>query len=722
MGKTLVLAEKPSVARDIARVLGCKGKGDGCINGDKYVVTWALGHLVTLADPDAYDDKYKAWRLEDLPMLPEKMKLVTIKQTSKQYRIVSALMKRPDIDKLVIATDAGREGELVARWIMMKAHCKLPAYRLWISSQTDRAIKEGFQNLRSAKEYDNLYYSAQARAEADWLVGLNTTRALTCKYNASLSAGRVQTPTLALIVQREEEIQNFVPKLYYTVKSDFGAFKGTYRDSKGNTRFSDKAFAESLQKSLLGRSYSVTRLEKATKKQNPPAAYDLTELQRDANKKYGYSAKQTLSLMQSLYEYHKVLTYPRTDSRYITDDIVATLPERLRAMAVGPYQASAMRLARGKIETKFIVNNAKVSDHHAIIPTEQSPNLSKLSYEERNIYDLVVRRFMAVLSEPFQYDEVKIEIAADKGSFFAKGKTPVKQGWKEFYGTLDEDEDDDSDDKAQSLPPLKQGQALSLKGIKIAEGKTKPPARYTEATLLSAMENPSKQITDKTLKAVIESTSGLGTPATRADIIEKLFDNFSIERVGKEIHPTAKGKQLVRIVPEDLKSATLTAKWEQQLQNISQGKQSMKKFIGEMREYSTSLVSKVIVSDAQYNHENATKDKCPVCGKYLLEVNGKKGKMLICQDRECGYRKGLTQITNARCPECHKKLELRGEGDKKLFVCKCGYRERLSDFNKRRQDSGANKFDVMNYMKKQQKEEKGKPDNNPMADLLKDFF
>ena len=722
MGKTLVLAEKPSVARDIARVLGCKGKGDGCINGDKYVVTWALGHLVTLADPDAYDDKYKAWRLEDLPMLPEKMKLVTIKQTSKQYRVVSALMKRPDIDKLVIATDAGREGELVARWIMMKAHCKLPAYRLWISSQTDRAIKEGFQNLKSAKEYDNLYYSAQARAEADWLVGLNTTRALTCKYNASLSAGRVQTPTLALIVQREEEIQNFVPKLYYTVKGDFGAFKGTYRDGKGNTRFSDKTFAEGLQKSLLGRSYSVTRLEKATKKQNPPAAYDLTELQRDANKKYGYSAKQTLSLMQSLYEYHKVLTYPRTDSRYITDDIVATLPERLRAMAVGPYQQSAMRLARGKIETKFIVNNAKVSDHHAIIPTEQSPNLQKLSYEERNIYDLVVRRFMAVLSEPFQYDEVKIEIAADKGSFFAKGKTPLKQGWKEFYGTLDEDEDDDSDDKAQSLPPLKQGQALTLKGIKITEGKTKPPARYTEATLLSAMENPSKQITDKTLKAVIESTSGLGTPATRADIIEKLFDNFSIERVGKEIHPTAKGKQLVRIVPEDLKSATLTAKWEQQLQNISQGKQSMKKFIGEMRDYSTSLVSKVIVSDAQYNHENATKDKCPVCGKYLLEVNGKKGKMLICQDRECGYRKGLTQVTNARCPECHKKLELRGEGDKKLFVCKCGYRERLSDFNKRKQDNGANKFDVMNYMKKQQKEEKGKAENNPMADLLKDFF
>ncbi|MGN0447044.1 MAG: DNA topoisomerase III [Acutalibacteraceae bacterium] len=722
MGKTLVLCEKPSVARDIARVLGCKGKGDGCINGDKYVVTWALGHLVTLADPDAYDDKYKAWRLEDLPMLPDKMKLVTIKQTSKQYRVVSALMKRPDIDKLVIATDAGREGELVARWIMQKAHCKLPAYRLWISSQTDRAIKEGFQNLKSAKEYDNLYYSAQARAEADWLVGLNTTRALTCKYNASLSAGRVQTPTLAMIVEREKEIQSFVPKTYYTLQADFGNFKATYRDSKGNTRFSDRAFTEELQKSLMRASYRVTKIDKARKKKAPPAAYDLTELQRDANKKYGYSAKQTLSLMQSLYEYHKVLTYPRTDSRYITDDIVPTLPERLRACAVGQFTAVAMKKSREKLQTKYIVNSAKVTDHHAIIPTEQSPDLGRLSHDERNIYELVVKRFLEVLSEPYEYDEMKVEIDAPKGQFFCKGKTPVTAGWKEYSGNLtDDEEEDDTDDKAQQLPKLTVGQALTLKGMKITEGKTRPPARYTEATLLSAMENPSKQITDKALKAVIAETSGLGTPATRADIIEKLFDNFSIERVGKEIHPTAKGTQLVSIVPEDLRSAVLTAKWEQQLQNISRGKQSMKKFITEMREYSTSLVAKVVASDAKYNHENATKDKCPVCGKYLLEVNGKKGKMLICQDRECGYRKGLTQVTNARCPECHKKLELRGEGDKKLFVCKCGYRERLSDFNKRRQDSGANKFDVMNYMRNQQKQEKGKPDNNPFADLFKDF-
>lgn len=723
MEKTLVLAEKPSVARDIARVLGCHQKGDGCIIGQKYIITWALGHLVTLADPDAYDDKYKRWNLDDLPMLPEKMKLVVIKQTSKQYKAVSALMKRPDVTSLVIATDAGREGELVARWIMMKAHWKKPAYRLWISSQTDKAIKEGFQNLKPAKNYDNLYYSAQARAEADWLVGLNVTRALTCKYNAQLSAGRVQTPTLSLIVQREEEILAFKPKDYYTLQALFKGFNGTFRDGKNNTRFSDKTFVEKIQSEIKGKNATVKKVEKTSKKQAPPAAYDLTELQRDANKKYGYSAKQTLSYMQSLYEYHKVLTYPRTDSRYITDDVVATIPERLRAMAVGPYQQQAMKLARSALQTKYIVNNAKVTDHHAIILTEQSPNLAKLSYEERNIYDLVVRRFMAVLSAAYEYDEVKVQIDIGQHSFYSKGKTAKSLGWKEFYGSAnDEEEDTDLENRSQDLPVLREGMSLEVLNTKIISGKTRPPARYTEATLLSAMENPSKQVEDKNLKAVLQQTSGLGTPATRADIIEKLFDNFSIERVGKEIHPTSKGKQLIKIVPPDLKSAELTAKWEQQLQNISRGTADMKKFIREMREYSTSLVSMVITSNAQYSHDNATKDKCPVCGKYLLEVNGKKGKMLICQDRECGYRKGLTQVTNARCPDCHKKLELRGEGDKKMFVCVCGYRERLSDFNKRKETAGANKFDVMNYMKKQSAEKKKEENDNPMADLLKDLF
>lgn len=719
MSKALVLAEKPSVARDIARVLGAKKNCGGYIEGDKYVITWALGHLVTLADPDAYDEKYKHWQLDDLPMLPQKMKLVVIKQTSKQYKTVSALMARADIDKLIIATDAGREGELVARWIMMKAHCKKDAFRLWISSQTDRAIKEGFNNLKPAKEYDNLYYSAQARAEADWLVGLNVTRALTCKHNAQLSAGRVQTPTLAMIVAREEEILKFKPSDYFSVQAVLKEFNATFRDSKNNTRFSNREFAESVVDLLKNKDAIVSKLEKTSKKTAPPAAYDLTELQRDANKLFGYSAKQTLSIMQSLYETHKVLTYPRTDSRYITDDVVATIPERLRSIAQGSYQKAAMTLYRKPICAKYIVNNAKVTDHHAIIPTEQPANFAKFSHEERNIYDLVVKRFIAVLSPCFEYDEVKVTLDIGGKSFYAKGKIVKSAGWKEIYGTVaSEDEDDETENKSQQLPELKQGMKLPVLNLKIVSGKTRPPARYTEATLLSAMENPSKQISDKKLKAVIETTSGLGTPATRADIIEKLFDNFSIERVGKEIHPTAKGKQLINIVPPDLKSAELTAKWEQQLQDISRGKANMKEFITEMRKYASSLVSMVIASDAHYVHDNMTKEKCPECGKYLLEVNGKKGKMLVCQDRECGYRKGLTQVTNARCPNCHKKMELRGEGDKKSFYCKCGYREKLSDFQKRKDSDGAGKYDVKKYLEKQNKKEES---SNPFADLLKDW-
>ncbi len=720
MGKTLVLTEKPSVARDIARVLGCKSKGEGCIIGPQYIVTWALGHLVTLADPEAYDDRYKRWDMKDLPMLPEKMKLVIIKQSAKQFRNVHVLMKRDDVDSIVIATDAGREGELVARWIMSKAACKKPAKRLWISSQTDKAIREGFQNLRPASEYDNLYYSAQARAEADWLVGINVTRALTCRFNAQLSAGRVQTPTLALIVKREEEIEKFIPKDYYSVRAYFDGFSGIYRDPKGNTRFSDPAFADKILSETKGNKGTIVSMQKEFKHKAPPAAYDLTELQRDANKKYGYSAKQTLSLMQSLYEYHKVLTYPRTDSRYIPKDVVSTLPERLKAVAYGPYREVAWKLLRGTLNTKYIVNDAKVTDHHAIIPTEEAPDESKMSRDEKNIYDLVVRRFLAVLSEPYEYDEVKLTVRVGKHDFYARGTAVRSPGWKALYQNFaEDDEENDPDDTAQNLPNLQQGQTVNVRDVRVLNGKTRPPARYTEATLLTAMEHPTGQVEDRQLRAVLESTSGLGTPATRADIIEKLFSNFSIERNGKEIRPTAKGRQLVRIVPEDLRSATLTAKWEQRLQNISCGKENKQKFIGEMRTYATKLVSDVASSEAVYQHENQTKEKCPDCGRFLLEVNGKKAKMLVCPDRECGYRKGLSQTTNARCPNCMKRMELRGEGEKRLFVCQCGYREKLSDFNKRHEAAGAGKADVAGYMRKQEREQKQSGGYNPFADLMK---
>lgn len=717
MAKTLVLTEKPSVARDIARVMGCKRSGNGCIIGDKYIITWALGHLVTLADPEAYSEKYKSWRMEDLPMLPEKMKLVVIGQTSKQFKAVSALLGSSEIDRVVIATDAGREGELVARWILKKANCRKPLMRLWISSQTDKAIREGFASLKPASQYDNLYYSARSRAEADWLVGLNVTRALTCKHNAQLSAGRVQTPTLAMIVQREEEILKFRPKDYFTVKADFGGFTALYKDSRSQARFFDAADAQSVATAVKGQRGILSEVKKTYKFKAPPAAYDLTELQRDANKKYGYSAKQTLSYMQSLYETHKLLTYPRTDSRYITKDVVATLPERLRAIAVGPYKDAANAVLRMKpLNTKYIVNDAKVTDHHAIIPTEQYVDLNKLSNDERHIYDLVVRRFLAVLSSPYEYDEVQVRVTVGKYNFYAKGQSVKSPGWKALYdSSLTEDDDDTPDMKSQSLPALSQGASAFVKEVRVVSGKTTPPSRYTEATLLTAMENPTGQVDDGKLKDALKSAGGLGTPATRADIIEKLFDSFYVERRGKEIYPTSKGKQLINIVPRELKSAELTAKWEQKLSMIAAGKANDRQFVEEMGKYATSLVSLVKASSSEYKHDNMTREVCPECGKYLLEVNGKKGKMLVCQDRECGYRKSLSVITNARCPECHKKLEMRGEGDKKAFYCVCGYREKLSDFEKRKESAGAGKRDVQNYMKNQNST---KAVSNPFADLL----
>ena len=718
MGKSLVLAEKPSVARDIARVLGCRQNGEGCMIGDRYIVTWALGHLVTLADPEVYNKEYKTWSLEALPMLPPKMQLVVIKETSRQFGIVQGLLKRADVSDIVIATDAGREGELVARWIIVKAGCKKPMKRLWISSQTDKAVRDGFQNLRNADEYFDLFQSAEARSEADWLVGLNVTRALTCKHNASLSAGRVQTPTLAMIVDREQEIKDFVPKEYYNIKAQFTGFSATWTGKDGKTRLFNRDDAEAVLQRVSGKQGVVAEVQKQYKHKAPPAAYDLTELQRDANRKYAYSAKETLSIMQSLYEHHKLLTYPRTDSRYITDDIVPTLPDRLRGVAVGPYRELTAPILKSRpLSTKYIVDNNKVSDHHAIIPTEEPLNLAYLTPEERNVYDLVVRRFLAVLMPAFEYEETKLTVLIGKERFAAKGKMIRSAGWKAAYGQEiaedDEDDDADADVKEQTLPQIQQGSKADIKSCVITSGKTKPPSRYNEATLLTAMENPGGKEMSAEVRAILKTTSGLGTPATRADIIEKLFSSFSIERRGKEIVPTSKGMQLVGLVPKDLRSAELTAKWEQELALISKGKAQKAAFISQMRDYASKLVSSVSSSDAKYTHDNMTREKCPDCGKFLLDVAGKKGKMLVCPDRECGYRKSLSMQTNARCPNCHKKLEMRGEGDKRMFVCICGHRERIADFEKRRTESGASKRDTENYLRNQ-----GKQNNDSGASAL----
>ncbi len=702
MSKTLVLAEKPSVGKELARVLGCRGGGSGFLEGDKYIVTWALGHLVTLADPDAYDKIYEKWDMQTLPMLPQKMKLVVIPESRKQYQVVSGLMKRNDVGELVIATDAGREGELVARWIMQKAGWKGPAKRLWISSQTDKAIKDGFAHLRPAAEYDNLFRSAQARSEADWLVGLNVTRALTCKYNAQLSAGRVQTPTLALIVRREEEIKKFTPREFWGITAKLPDFTATWREEGKNARTFDREKAEVILKKIEGQTAVLTSVEKQRKFTPPPAAYDLTELQRDANKKYAYSAKETLSLMQTLYERHKLLTYPRTDSRYISDDVASTLPERLKSCMVDEYKPLAQSLYRNRpLQTKYLVNNARVTDHHAILPTEEQPELYNLSGSERNIYDLVVRRFLAVLMEPYEYEEVKLTMTIGGETFTARGKRVIHQGWKEAYNKSFELEEEDGDEQEQNLPELQQGQKLPVLSAGLKPGNTSPPTRNTEATLLSAMEHPAAQVSDRNLSKILEETSGLGTPATRADIIEKLFSTFYVERRGKELVPTSKGVQLIELAPEELRSAELTARWEDQLAAIAKGTAKDTDFVKKMRDYATQLVTEVKASDKTYRHDNQTRTPCPDCGKYLLKVKGKRGEMLVCPDRECGYRRSVTQMTNARCPNCHKKMELRGEGEKQMFACACGYREKLSDFKKRRSSAGANKRDVQKYLKNQ---------------------
>ncbi|WP_045576535.1 DNA topoisomerase III, partial [Desulfosporosinus sp. I2] len=711
MGKTLVLTEKPSVGREIAKILHCNQKGNGCFVGSNYVVVWALGHLVTLADPEVYDEKYKTWKMEDLPMLPTKMELVVMKETSKQFGVVKNLMKSPDIADLIIATDAGREGELVARWIIQKAGWRKPIKRLWISSLTERAIKEGFNNLKPGRDYEPLFAAAECRAEADWLIGLNVTRALTCKYNAQLSAGRVQTPTLAMVVAREAEIKQFVPKDYWSINLLGSGFTLRWQDQNGQTRLFDRNKAEELFAKVTGQAGEVIEVRKEAKKELPPLAYDLTELQRDANRKYGFSAKTTSSVMQQLYENHKLVTYPRTDSRHISEDIVSTLPERLKSVALGPYVDLARSILRNKLMiTKRFVDGSKVSDHHAIIPTEQPPTLSRLSSEELKIYDLIVRRFLAVLSPAFEYEQTMVKVKIMGEIFTVKGKVVKLKGWRKVYeghgssSLEDPVEDIDGDgDVEQTLPEIRKGEVLKNLMAKLVLGKTKPPARHTEATLLSAMEHPGKLIEDQTLREAMDQSHGLGTPATRAEIIEKLFNSFYMNRQGKEIIPTSKGIQLISLVPTELKSPELTAKWEQQLTEISKGRANSQVFLKGIRGYATQLVSTVMGSAQSFKHDNLTRNKCPECGKYLLQVKGKKGEMFVCQDRECGYRKGLSQTSNARCPECHKKMEIKGDGDHKLFSCVCGHREKLSAFTKRREaeKGNLNKREVGNYLQNQ---------------------
>lgn len=699
--KTLVIAEKPSVGRDIAGVLQCTRSNQGALEGEKYIVTWALGHLVTLADPEGYDPKYKAWNAEDLPMMPQHFKLVVIKQTHRQFQIVKNHLLRKDVGTVVIATDAGREGELVARWILKIAGNKKPVRRLWISSVTDKAIREGFKNLKDGRAYLNLYAAAEARAEADWLVGMNGTRALTCRYNAQLSCGRVQTPTLALIAAREQEIKSFVPKRFYTLTTVSHGMTWNWQEGKsGSNRSFDKERIQSIAEKAEKDEMLITDVQCSVKKSYSLGLYDLTELQRDANKRFGYSAKETLNIMQRLYENHKVLTYPRTDSRYIGRDVAETLKERLEACAVGPYRKLAGKLLLQPIRTnKSFVDDSKVSDHHAIIPTEQFVQLDHMSSEERKIYDLVVRRFLAVLYPPCEYEQIKLTGSCAGEKWTAGSRMMKEAGWQQVYESEWEEEEDNPLMTVTSMPKLEKGRKDAVMRPKVSEGQTKPPAYYNEGTLLTAMEK-----------------GNLGTVATRADIIDKLFNSFLMEKKDKDIRVTSKGRQLLGLVPEDLKKPELTADWEKKLLAISEGRLKKDSFISEIRGYTEEIVREIAGGEGQFRHENLTNHLCPNCGKRMLSVQGKNSKMLVCQDRSCGYRESVSRKTNARCPKCHKKMEMYGKGEAQTFVCSCGYKEKLSAFQNRRKKEGAgvSKRDVQQYMRRQQKEV-NEPINNAFA-------
>ncbi|WP_039042718.1 DNA topoisomerase III [Sporosarcina sp. ZBG7A] len=721
MSKSLVLAEKPSVARDIARVLGCHKKGNGFLEGDRYIVTWALGHLVTHADPEGYGQEFKEWKMEHLPIIPQPFKLTPIKQTSKQYNAVKAQLRRGEVKDVIIATDAGREGELVARWILELAKNRKPIKRLWISSVTDKAIKDGFANLKDGKAYDNLYEAAAARAEADWVVGINATRALTVKHNAQLSTGRVQTPTLAMIAEREKAIQKFQPKPFWGMQALTEAGRFTWRDSKGQTQVFDETVIDEKMNASEGITEGkIIDLKSTPKSQPAPPLFDLTELQKEAHRRWSWSAKETLSTLQNLYERHKAVTYPRTDSKHLTADMTSTLKDRVKAVEIGPYRKAVNSLLRkGPVKPqKGVINDSKVSDHHAIIPTEESPSLHSLSDKEQRLYDIIVKRFLAVFYPSFQYEQLSAELQAGNEIFTLKGRTVTDEGWKAVYSSDEEEADTDA------LPAMKKGETLQIRAFSRTEGKTKPPARFNEGTLLAAMENPTQFMAgeSKELIKTIGETGGLGTVATRADVIERLFGMFVIEKKGNDIYTTSKGRQLLELVPEDLKSPALTAEWESDLSKIATGKLKKDQFIRTMIDFSKKTIVDIKSDDTKFKHDNVTGKMCPDCGKPMLEVNGKRGKMLVCQDRECGHRQTISTLTNARCPNCKKKLELRGHGDGKIFVCKCGYREKLSSFEKRRaQTTGkkADKRDVQKYLKKQENEE---PENTAMADALKKLF
>ena len=707
--KSLIIAEKPSVGRDIANTLNVNEKRNGYFENNKYIVTWALGHLVTNATPEQYDNNYKEWKLDVLPIIPNKMKTVVISKTRKQFSTVQSLIKNNNVKDIIIATDAGREGELVARLILDKAHNQKPIKRLWISSVTNKAIKDGFNKLQDGRKYDNLYHAALARSEADWIVGINATRALTTKYDAQLSLGRVQTPTIQLVQMRQNEINQFKPQTYFTMKLNAGGLN--FQCTKPQSH-PDKTVFEGIKKEIEGQAATIETITKSHKKSYPQQLFSLTDLQQEAYKRYHLGPKETLNTLQALYERHKLVTYPRTDSNYLTDDMVDTLKDRLQAI-----MATTLKdIAKGQMSQSFsakqrFVNNSKVSDHHAIIPTEVRPDMNQLSQRESKIYMMIAQRYLENLMPPHEYEAVSIELNVGGYNFTFKDKITTKLGFKAVY---------DTQEKAnEQIAQMQKGATLKITRVNIEQHETTPPAYFNEGTLLKAMESPQKffALDDKKHNDTLKETGGIGTVATRADIIEKLFNMNAIEVHDGKIKVTSKGKQILELAPKKLTSPLLTAEWEEKLSLIEQGKYDVKQFISEMKQFTNDVVSEIKESEQSYKHDNLTTTECPTCGKFMIKVKTKNGQMLVCQDPTCKTKKNVQRKTNARCPNCHKKMTLFGRGKDAVYRCVCGHTESQTQMDKRHKNKKSdkiNKKDMKKYMNKDEGIE-----NNPFQDALK---
>lgn len=633
MGKILVIAEKPSVARDIARVLRANQKGDGCLLGERYVVSWAVGHLVTLAEPEDYDGKYKKWDFSTLPILPENMKLKAIAQTRSQLKVLHHWMHSREIDSLICATDSGREGELIFRYIYSITKCTKPFQRLWISSMTEEAIQEGFASLKDGREYDLLYTSAKCRSEADWLVGMNATRAYTLRYDALLSIGRVQTPTLAIIVERQKEIDAFTAEDYFEVQADFGGYTGMWIDKEEHTRIDKEETARAIAEKVRGKQTVIVKVEQEEKKTPPPLLYDLTELQRDCNKKFGFSAKKTLDIAQSLYEKRKMITYPRTDSRYLSDDMKGKVRNTIRRLGELTQYAPFVRPLTEKLSfTKRIIDNTKVTDHHAIIPTDGKLRTDSLSEEESKVFSLIAARFLAVFYPHYRYETTKVYAEGEGERFLSKGTVVLEEGWQAVEKALtpvSAAKKKKSGEEEQKLPPLKEGEMRKIEKAAVQKKKTQPPKPYTESSLLSAMENAGRFVEDEALKEQMKD-SGLGTPATRAAIIERLLTVGYIVRKGKTLVPTEKGRKLIEVVPEEMRSPQTTGKWEKGLSSIAKGNMTEERFMESIRRYVQFLIRdaasgrrKDVVFPAEQRRGKKRKTnafgKCPFCGRDILE-------------------------------------------------------------------------------------------------------